>query len=104
MITSIPPVPNHATRKRMFHFAVPTYLLLALVLPLLAWRHLRLRRLAVPHPSLGLFAGLPVGRAPFARHGGLGLRLLALTLLILALAGPRWPDLRTRASTPRGLP
>jgi Ca-activated chloride channel family protein len=80
----------------MFHFAEPLFLLLLLVLPLLAWRHLRQRRLAVPHPALALFAGLPVGRAPVARHGGLALRLLALTLIVLALAGPRWPDLRTR--------
>jgi Ca-activated chloride channel family protein len=80
----------------MFHFAAPAYLLLLLVLPLLAWRNLRQRRLAVPHPSVGLFSGLPVGRAPFARYGSLSLRLLALTLIVLALAGPRWPDLRTR--------
>ncbi len=80
----------------MFHFAAPLYLLLLLVLPLLAWWNLRQRRLAVPHPSISLFAGLAVGRAPFARYGGLVLRLLALTLIVLALAGPRWPDLRTR--------
>jgi Ca-activated chloride channel family protein len=80
----------------MFHFAAPGYLLLLLSLPLLAWQNLRQRRLAVPHPSVGLFADLPVGRARFARYGGLALRLLALTLLALALAGPRWPDLRTR--------
>jgi Ca-activated chloride channel family protein len=80
----------------MFHFAAPVYLLLLLVLPLLAWWNLRQRRLAVPHPSVRLFAGLALGRAPFARYGGLVLRLLALTCIALALAGPRWPDLRTR--------
>ncbi len=35
-------------------------------------------------------------RARLARWGGPGLRLVGLTLLILAAAGPRWPDLRTR--------
>jgi Ca-activated chloride channel family protein len=80
----------------MFHFAAPAYLLLLLVLPVLAWWNLRLRRLAVPHPSVGLFTDLPVGRARVVRYGGLGMRLLALTLVVLALAGPRWPDLRTR--------
>jgi Ca-activated chloride channel family protein len=83
----------------MFHFAAPAYLLLLLLLPLLAWRHLRLRRLGVPHPGLSLFARLPVGRARVAQFGGLFLRLLALTLLAIALAGPRWPDLETPLET-----
>jgi Ca-activated chloride channel homolog len=80
----------------MFHFAFSAYLLLLLVVPLLAWRHLRQRRLAVPHPAVGLFSDLPVGRASLARFGSLVLRLLALGLIVVALAGPRWPDLRTR--------
>jgi Ca-activated chloride channel family protein len=83
----------------MFHFATPAYLLLLLVLPLLAWKYLRGRRLSVPHPSLALFAGLPVGRARLARYAGLCLRLFSLAALALALAGPRWPDLRTRLDT-----
>jgi Ca-activated chloride channel family protein len=83
----------------MFHFAAPAYLLLLLLLPALAWLRLRRRPAGVRHPSLGLFAGLPVGRARLARHGGLALRLAALALLALALAGPRWPDLRTRLAT-----
>jgi Ca-activated chloride channel family protein len=80
----------------MFHFAAPAYLLLLLALPVLAYRHLAMRRPGVPHPSLALFAGLPVGRARLAQYGGLFLRLLSLTLLAVALSGPRWPDLRTR--------
>jgi Ca-activated chloride channel family protein len=83
----------------MFHFASPAYLLLLLALPPLAWLHLRRRRAAVPHPSLALFTGLAVGRAPVVRYGGLLLRLLSLALLAVALAGPRWPDLRTRLDT-----
>jgi Ca-activated chloride channel family protein len=80
----------------MFHFAVPGYLLLLLLLPPLAWWNLRQRKLGVPHPSLALFAGLPVGRARLARYGGLVLRLGSLALVALSLSGPRWPDLRTR--------
>src|SRR4051812_19625659 len=79
--------------------AQPAYLLLLLLLPPLAWWQLRRRRAAVPHPALALFAGLPHGRARLARHGGRALRWLALGCLIAALAGPRWPDLRTRLDT-----
>jgi Ca-activated chloride channel family protein len=83
----------------MFHFATPAYLLLLLLLPPLVWLHLRQRGRAVPHPSLALFAGLPVGQSRLARYGGLALRLLALVLLAVALAQPRWPDLRTKLDT-----
>jgi Ca-activated chloride channel family protein len=83
----------------MFQFASPAYLLLLLLLPPVLWLHLRQRGRAVPHPSLALFAGLAVGRSRLARFGGLVLRLLALAMLAVALAGPRWPDLRTRLDT-----
>jgi Ca-activated chloride channel family protein len=39
------------------------------------------------------------GSARFARPVGAALRGLGLLLLIVALAGPRWPDLRTRVET-----
>ena len=81
------------------HLAQPAYLLLLLVLPLLArWIRGR-RRAAVPHPRLTMFVGLPSGRSQLARRGGPFLRWLALVCLIVALAGPRWPDLRTRLDT-----
>jgi len=83
----------------MLSFSDPWYLMLLLALPAVGWWALRRRRAAVPHPDLTLFAGLPVGRARLARYGGLGLRLGALGLLAVALAGPRWPDLRTRLDT-----
>src|SRR5207244_6030360 len=83
----------------MFHLANPALLLLSLLLPPLVWLHLRQRGAAVPHPSLALFAGLPVGRSRLARHGGLFLRVLALLSLVVALSQPRWPDLRTRLDT-----
>jgi Ca-activated chloride channel family protein len=83
----------------MFHFAAPWFLLLLLAVPPLAWLCLRRRDDALPHPSLRLFAGLAVGRSRLARYGGLTLRLLALACLAVALAQPRWPDLRTRLDT-----
>src|SRR5262245_35860036 len=80
----------------MPHLARPAYLLLLLLLPLAVWWHLRRRRRGVTHPSLALFDGLPVGRALLAEHGGLALRVASLALIAVALAQPRWPDLRTR--------
>src|SRR5262245_5640828 len=91
--------PNDVRSATMFHFATPAYLLLLLLLPPLVWLHLRQRGRAVPHPSLALFTGLPVGQSRLARYGGLALRLLALVLLAIALAQPRWPDLRTPLDT-----
>ena len=83
----------------MLHFANPGFLWLLLAVPPLVWWQLRQRRAAVRHPAAGLLAGLPAGRARLARWSGALLRGLALLLLAAALAGPRWPDLRTRIAT-----
>ena len=82
-----------------FQFANPGFLWLCLALPPLLWWLLRQRRNALRHPVAGFLTGLPTGRARIARWGGAVLRLLALFLLIVAIAGPRWPDLRTRIET-----
>jgi Ca-activated chloride channel family protein len=83
----------------MFSFANPWLLLAALAVPvLLAWR-LRQHRGALRVSDTRLFAGLPAGRGRLARWAGTGGRGLALLLLVAALAGPRWPDLRTRMNT-----
>ena len=82
-----------------FHFANPGFLWLCLSVPPLLWWWLRQRRRALRHPVAGLLGGIPSGRAQIARWGGVGLRALALLLLAVALAGPRWPDLRTRIET-----
>lgn len=80
-------------------FAHPWFLaLLALVPPLLlcwVWR----RRRGIRFPALALVRALPGGRSRGAWWGGLLLRGLALMLLIVALAGPRSPDLQSRLPT-----
>jgi Ca-activated chloride channel homolog len=76
----------------MPQFSTPWFLLLTLAVPLLIWWRLRQRRGALRHSTAGLLAGLPRGRARVARWGGALLRALSLILLVLALAGPRWPD------------
>jgi Ca-activated chloride channel family protein len=80
-------------------FTSPAILLLALAVPPLVWWWLRRRRLALRFPGAALLNKLPSGRARTARLGGAALRGGALLLLILALARPRTPDLRTRIDT-----
>lgn len=80
-------------------FANPWYLLLALLVPpLIAW-WLYQGHNALRHSATQESFGKPTWRARLARWGGAGLRGLALLLLIIALAGPRTPDLRTRIDT-----
>jgi Ca-activated chloride channel family protein len=74
-------------------------LLLALLIPPLVWWWLRQRRPALRYPATGWLAGLPTGRSTHARWGGALLRGGALLLLVLALAGLRWPDRSTRIPT-----
>jgi Ca-activated chloride channel family protein len=83
----------------MPQFANPWVLLLALLIPPLVWWWLRQRRAALRFPATDTLSGLPAGRSARARSGGALLRGLALLLLVLALAGLRWPDLRTRIPT-----
>jgi Ca-activated chloride channel family protein len=79
-----------------FHFSHPRLLYLLLLLPpLLAWWVWQ-RRGSVRHPVASRLTGLPVGRARVSFWGGTALRFLALTSLVIAAAGPRWPDLKTR--------
>jgi Ca-activated chloride channel family protein len=83
----------------MFSFSHPGYLLLLPVVPLLLWRWLRRKRLSLRYSGTGLMAGLPPGRRRLARGIGTMFRAATLVLLVLALAGPRWPDLGTRIPT-----
>src|SRR5713226_5894795 len=83
----------------MPQFTHPLLLLFALPVPGLAWLWLRRRRGALRYPSTLFMAQLPPGRSRLARWGGATMRALAWSLLAIALAGPRWPDLRSRLST-----
>src|SRR5579862_8583045 len=83
----------------MIQFAYPAYLLLLLLVPLLVWWWLSQRRNALRYPTTTLLTRLPMGWTRFARYGGAVLRGVSLACLIVALAGPRFPDLRTRIDT-----
>ena len=78
-------------------FADPWFLLLlAVPVALGVWRR-RSRRAALRYPAVGLFDGIPRARVP--RVTGELLRCLAVVCVVLALAGPRTPDLKTRLPT-----
>src|SRR5436305_1118855 len=83
-------------RVCMPSFAHPWSLLLLPLAPLVAWSWLRRPRTALRVPAIHSFADLPAGRATRARRGGASLRGLGVVALVLALAGPRWPDPGTR--------
>jgi Ca-activated chloride channel family protein len=80
-------------------FTHPWLLLLLLAVPPLIGWWLCQRRGALRFSETAVLAPLPGGRGRVARWGGLGLRAAGLALVIVALAGPRWPDLRTRIPT-----
>ncbi len=83
----------------MLELARPEWLWLLLTLPPLVWWWTRRGRLALRYPLADDLAPLAVGRANRTRRLGLILRVLALALMIVALAGPRWPDEQTRVET-----
>jgi Ca-activated chloride channel family protein len=83
----------------MPHLANPWALLLLLLVPPLVWWRWRQAHTALRHPGAAWLDNLPPGRGLLAQRGGILLRALALLLLIIALAGPRWPDGRTRLPT-----
>jgi Ca-activated chloride channel family protein len=74
----------------------PLLLLPALLVPFVVWWWLRRRGRAFAFPDAAALATLASPRTRMAHWGGAVLRGLALLLLVVALAGPRWPDLRSR--------
>src|ERR1700683_4800421 len=77
-------------------FASAWLLLLLPLAPLAAWAWLRRRPAALRYSDIRLVADLPPGRSRRARFGGATLRALGIAALVVALAGPRWPDPGTR--------
>jgi Ca-activated chloride channel family protein len=74
----------------MFRFAHPYVLLLLALLPLAVWYVLRRRpERSVAFPSLDLLLGAGLEAPAWKRHATLMLRLLVLTLVIVALARPQ---------------
>jgi Ca-activated chloride channel family protein len=77
----------------------PWWLLLALLVPPLVWWMVHQPRTALKFSATTGLAALPGGRRTSALWGAAVLRGLGLLLLVVALAGPRWPDERTRVAT-----
>ncbi|MGH9677249.1 MAG: VWA domain-containing protein, partial [Candidatus Acidiferrum sp.] len=96
-MVELSPTENHLLPS--FDFAHPVYLPLLLLVPPLIWSWSRRRKPALRFPAVGEMAVLPRGRARMAQFGGALLRGLALLMLVIALAGPRTPDSRTRIDT-----
>jgi Ca-activated chloride channel family protein len=83
----------------MPEFSQPWLLLVTAIVPIVVWRWLKRSRGALRYPGIGFLAELPAGRVRLARWGGAAMRAAGLVLLIIALAGPRWPDPQTRITT-----
>jgi Ca-activated chloride channel family protein len=80
----------------MPEFTHPWLLLLLPVLTPLLWHWQRRSRGAVRFSSVAILAGLPGWRVGWPRYGGLTLRAIGCAAMVVALAGPRWPDEQTR--------
>jgi Ca-activated chloride channel homolog len=80
-------------------FAQPWWLLLLLLVPPLLWWWHHGRRAALRFSDTVTLRALPRGRSRAAVWGGVGLRGAALVLMVVALAGPRWPDPGSRIPT-----
>ncbi len=83
----------------MIDFRHPEFLPLFLVLPALGYWWLARHRGSLRHPTAVTLRAVPGIRGPIAFWGGFALRMLALTSLVLAVAGPRIPDLKSRVRT-----
>src|SRR5260370_21109462 len=83
----------------MVEFADPLVLFLLPVVPMLVWPWRRRPRGTLRYSATSALTTLAGGRGRFARWGGAGLRSAGLVLLILAVAGPRWPDIHSRIET-----
>jgi Ca-activated chloride channel family protein len=77
-------------------FSNPECLWLTPLAAIVAWWWIRRPRAAIRFSDISLFAGSRGGRARRAVWGGVALRGLACLAMVLAFAGPRKPDLKTR--------
>jgi Ca-activated chloride channel family protein len=80
-------------------WSAPWWLLSIVVIPPLVWWLVWQPRGALRFSATRGLSALPAGRRTVALWGGALIRGTALLSLIIALAGPRWPDERTRITT-----
>ena len=80
-------------------FEQPGWLALLPFVVALVWWQLRRRPTALPFPDTSIAATMQTGRGRLARWAGALGRGLALAALVIALAGPRWPDEGSRIPT-----
>jgi Ca-activated chloride channel family protein len=83
----------------MLTLAHPTTLLLLLALFPLIWLWRRAKGPGLIFPDVRLLAELPPGRSRWIGYARLSFWSLALALLIVCAAGPRWPDEGSRITT-----
>jgi Ca-activated chloride channel family protein len=83
----------------MIQFANPSLLLVGLAVPITVWLWQRARGRALRFPCQRALADLPAAKAKTIRWARLTLAALGLLALVASMAGPRWPDLRTRINT-----
>ncbi|MCS6851386.1 MAG: VWA domain-containing protein [Gemmataceae bacterium] len=87
------------TGQSMIDFAEPAWLWAIVAIPPILWCWWRRHRAALCFSDLGLLADLPPGRSRWVPLVGLIGRAIILLLLLLAVAGLRTPDRRTRYTT-----
>ncbi|MBI3407779.1 MAG: VWA domain-containing protein [Planctomycetes bacterium] len=80
-------------------FANPAFLLLLVLVPPTLWLWMRRPPAALRFSATQIVASLPPGRSRRARLWGIVLRGAGLLFLVVALAGPRWPDNSSRLPT-----
>jgi Ca-activated chloride channel family protein len=80
-------------------FAQAHLLWLLVLVPLLIWWELARKRLALRFSDVAGLRDLPAGGRRLAHWLGIGLRAGGLAMLLVALAGPRWPDRGSRIPT-----
>jgi Ca-activated chloride channel family protein len=74
------------------HFTYPWALLLLAFVPLLGWLWLSRTRGAWRFADARILPPLAGTRAHWSHWGGLALRIVGLSVAIVALSGPRWPN------------
>jgi Ca-activated chloride channel family protein len=80
-------------------FKNPAVLLAVLFVPPIIWWSFRRGAGALSFSDTAALGRLPRGKGNRVRRGSLWLRAIGLALLVVALAGPRWPDPGTRIPT-----